>query len=72
MTAEQVRQRVQERWPEAKVEVTGEGCNFTLQVHCVEFGSLSRVQRQKLVYGLFTDEIASGAIHALTIRAEAA
>lgn len=71
MTAEQVRQRVQEKWPEAVVQAEGEGCNFTLSVRRAEFATLSRVQRQKLVYSLFSAEIASGAIHALTIRAEA-
>lgn len=65
-------QRVQAKLPDARVQAQGEGCNFTLTVRSESFHPLSRVQRHKLVYGLFTEEIASGAIHALTIRAEAA
>ena len=63
-----MRERVLERFPDARVEVEGEGCNFRLSVHTEEFRALSRLQRQKLLYGLFSEEIGRGDIHALTLQ----
>jgi acid stress-induced BolA-like protein IbaG/YrbA len=33
------------------------------------FEGLSAVKRQQLIYGALTDEIASGALHAISIKA---
>ncbi|GAA3897587.1 BolA family iron metabolism protein IbaG [Halomonas cibimaris] len=48
--------------------VQGEGCDFQVIAVGEVFDGLSPVKRQKLVYGALKDEIASGALHAISIK----
>ena len=49
--------------------VQGEGRNFEIEAVSDEFEAMSRVKRQQAVYRLIADEIAEGALHAITIIA---
>ncbi|MGB5444848.1 MAG: BolA family protein [Psychromonas sp.] len=49
--------------------VKGENGNFQVIAVSEMFIDMSRVKKQQVVYGPLTDEIASNAIHALTIKA---
>ncbi len=49
--------------------VKGENGNFQVIVVSEMFADMSRVKKQQVVYGPLTEEIASNAIHALTIKA---
>ncbi|WP_372880513.1 BolA family protein [Psychromonas sp.] len=49
--------------------VKGENGNFQVIVVSDMFTDMSRVKKQQVVYGPLTEEIASNAIHALTIKA---
>ena len=71
MNGQQVRERVLAQFPDAQVEVQGDGCNFSLTVSSETFRELSQVERQKAVYRLFSDELRSGDLHALSVRAQA-
>ena len=66
---EDIEARLREELQAAEVTVDGAGNRFEIDVVSDEFAGLSRVKRQQLVYAAIDDLIASGAIHAVTIKA---
>ena len=66
---EDIKTRIERAIEDADVEVAGEGGRFELRVVASQFEGLSRVKRQQSVYAAIQDLIASGAIHAVTIKA---
>ena len=66
---EDIEARLRDALGEAEVAVDGEGNRFVIDVVSDDFEGLSRVKRQQAVYAAIHDLIASGAIHAVTIRA---
>ena len=54
--------------PGADFHIQGEGCNFQVIAVGDAFEGLSPVKRQQLVYAALSDEIASGALHAISIK----
>nr|WP_299240321.1 BolA/IbaG family iron-sulfur metabolism protein [uncultured Halomonas sp.] len=48
--------------------IQGEGCNFQVVAVGEVFENLSPVKRQQLIYGALSEEIASGALHAISIK----
>ncbi|WP_163560175.1 BolA family protein [Halomonas sp. NO4] len=48
--------------------IQGEGCNFQVIAVGEVFDGLSPVKRQQLIYSALSDEIASGAVHAVSIK----
>ncbi len=55
--------------PGAEVRVDGEGCSFSIIVISALFEGQSLLQRQRLLMAPFKDLIASGEVHALTVKA---
>ena len=53
----------------AKASGTGDGSKFEAVVISDAFEGLSTVKKHQLVYRVFAEQLASGAIHALTIKA---
>lgn len=70
MSPEAITARVQRALPGAQVELAGEECSFALLVVSEQLAGKSPVARQRLVLGLFAAELASGALHALSVRAK--
>ena len=70
MTPEQIQQLIATGMPGARVEVSGGDGKFVANVTSDEFEGLTPIKRHKLVYACVNDEIASGALHALTIVAK--
>lgn len=68
MQASEVKQLVESKLEGCEVITSGEECNFTLTVIGEVFTGLTPVKKQQLVYGCLTDQISSGAIHAVTIK----
>ena len=78
MTPEQVQELISERMPGARVQVTGGEGKFEATVVSDEFAGMesdnvrekiqARMKAEQRVYGAVSEEIASGAIHALTVR----
>ena len=68
MDVSEVLDRVKSAMPEADVKVEGKDCDFTLTVISDEFQSLTRIKRQQQVLGYFSQELATGEIHALSIK----
>lgn len=64
-----LKSRLEEAFTDAEVAVAGEGNRYEIHVVSAAFEGLNRVRRQQAVYAVIGDLIASGAIHAVTIRA---
>lgn len=61
-------QLIQGKIPDAEVAVEGEGCSFVVTVTSDVFEGLSRVNQQKMVLAAVTEQIASGELHAITVK----
>ncbi len=55
--------------PDAQVDVSGEECSFTLSIISPSFEGQNLMQRQKGVLALFEQELKTGKLHAMTIKA---
>jgi len=69
MTPEDVKALIEAGMPGSTVTVTGDGSKFEATVVSTEFEGKTMVQEQKMVYATVNQEITSGALHALTIKA---
>jgi len=68
---EEVRRRIEEAIPEARVvvrDLTGGGDHYQVDVVSPAFTGKSRVERHRMIYDAFGDVI-GGALHALSIQA---
>jgi acid stress-induced BolA-like protein IbaG/YrbA len=70
MNPDQIQQLIAAGMPDAAVEVSGGEGKFIANVTSESFAGLNLLKRHKLVYACVNDEIASGALHALTIVAK--
>ncbi|AMO74658.1 Acid stress-induced BolA-like protein IbaG/YrbA, predicted regulator of iron metabolism [Pseudomonas citronellolis] len=68
MQAIEVKNILEAKLPGTQVEVEGEGCNFQLNLISDELAGLSPVKRQQQIYAHLNEWIASGAIHAVTMK----
>ncbi|MFU8925816.1 BolA family iron metabolism protein IbaG [Acinetobacter puyangensis] len=69
MNSEQLSQILQQAFPQAEIHVTGEAGKFDLRIVDSEFEGKRTVARQQAVYAPLNEYIASGAVHAVSIRA---
>lgn len=69
MNSEQIAELLKSAFPNAEVAVTGQAGKFDLRIVDAQFEGVRPVARQQLVYAPLNEQIASGAIHAVTIRA---
>ena len=63
-------ERVRTLHPDAIIDVTGEDYSFELYVISNAFAGQTILQRQNPILALFKDDISSGNIHALSIKAK--
>jgi BolA protein len=70
MNESEIVARITALYPDAQVEVAGEGCNFQIQVLTPAFEGMKTLGRQRAILDLFKDELATGALHALGIKAK--
>ena len=71
MTTEEMENRLREAYPEstvAVVDLTGGGSNFEIRISEPSFENLPRVKQHQAVMKVFSDELASGEVHALAIK----
>lgn len=68
MNAGEVKSILESAIPDSQVTAEGEGCNFQVTVVSNTFAGMSPVKRQQLVYAHLQEAIASGAIHAVTMK----
>jgi acid stress-induced BolA-like protein IbaG/YrbA len=55
--------------PGAELHLQGEDCNFSLDIISSLFAGLTTLNRQKIVLGAVKEQIQSGEIHALSVKA---
>jgi len=68
MQPSEVKALLESRLEGCEFFIQGEGCNFQVTAVGDVFDGLTPVKRQQLVYGALSDEIASGALHAISIK----
>ena len=71
MTPEQMKSRLSEAYPDGRIEVvdlTGTMDHWQVYVESAAFKGLSRIQCQRHVMDVFKAELATGEVHALTIK----
>lgn len=69
METNQVKQIVSTVVQDAQIQVEGEGCSFSVTVVSDQFEGQSLLNRQRTVMAAFSDLIASGELHALSVKA---
>jgi acid stress-induced BolA-like protein IbaG/YrbA len=69
MEVEAVKQMILTAIPDAQISVDGEDCSFTVTVVSNDFSGKLPVARQKMVMAPFKEQLASGELHALSVRA---
>lgn len=72
MTETQIIERIKGLYPDANIEVAGEDCSFEVYVISDAFADMNTLQRQQPILGLFNEELASGVLHALSVKAKTA
>jgi acid stress-induced BolA-like protein IbaG/YrbA len=68
MQTETVAELIRTGMPQAQVNVTGDGSHFEAVVVSAAFAGKSLLQKQRLVMATVKDQIASGELHALSIK----
>ena len=70
MNDSEIMQRVAGLYPDAVIDVAGADCSFEIYVISEKFNGMNLLQRQKNVLALFKDEITTGKLHALSVKAK--
>ncbi|WP_192036582.1 BolA family protein [Halomonas sp. YLGW01] len=68
MQPQDVKALLETRIADCDFHIQGEGCNFQVIAVGEVFNGLTPVKRQQLIYGALSEEIASGALHAVSIK----
>ncbi|MEW6445064.1 MAG: BolA family protein [Pseudomonadota bacterium] len=68
MNPEELIQRIQTAIPDADVTPSGEGCSFNLTVVSASFAGETLIKRHRRVMAPLNELIASGALHAVTLK----
>lgn len=69
LSSSNIEQMVQQGIPDAKVLVEGEGCDLVIVVVSEQFVDLPLVKKQQLVMATLTEPLASGKLHAVSVKA---
>lgn len=69
MTSDEIKVLIESGIESAVVKVSGENGMFDAVVVAEQFAGLSAVKKQQMVYATVKDQISSGELHALTIKA---
>ena len=70
MNDSEIIERIAAAYPGAVIDAVGADCNFEVYIISEQFAGVGLLQRQKAVLALFKDEIASGKLHALSVKAK--
>ena len=68
MEINQVTSAIIQALPDAQIQIEGEGCNFSVLVVSSAFQGLLPVKRQQLVLSALSEFLASGALHAISLK----
>ena len=73
MNPAEIKKRLEEAYPNGKVDVTdltGTEDHYSVYVKSDKFSGQSRIDRHKSVMAVFSAELKTGEVHALTIKTE--
>ncbi len=70
MNASDVQDRIKAEFKDASITVSGADCSFSVQVVTQAFKDLRPVLRQQKILQLFSAELSTGELHALTVEAK--
>lgn len=65
---EQVKSSLEAAFPNAIVDVDGDGYHYQITVVSDKFSGLNRVKRQQEIYAVLNPFIASGELHAISAK----
>ncbi|MFO1418121.1 MAG: BolA/IbaG family iron-sulfur metabolism protein [Methylotetracoccus sp.] len=68
MDIETIDQMIRNALPDARVLIDGEGCSFSVTVVSQGFDGYTTVKRQKMVLAALEPALASGALHAISMK----
>lgn len=69
ITHNEVEQLIKQDYPDAEIDISGEGCDLAITVVSQRFEGQSMVKQQQGVMSTLTDPLSSGRLHAVTIKA---
>ena len=69
MQPEEVKNLIEAGMPDCEVSVSGDGSHFDITIIGEIFQGKSMVEEQRMVYATMMEQITSGAIHAVNIKA---
>lgn len=70
MESNELTQRILAKFPDAQIETQGENCSFELLVVSEGFNGQRPLKRQQAILALFSEELKSGKLHALGVKAK--
>lgn len=70
MNESEIIERINKLYPDAVIDVAGADCSFEVYVISDSFSGVNTLQRQKSILALFKDEITTGKLHALSVKAK--
>lgn len=70
MEEQEIIDRIRELYPESAIEASGENCNFEVFVVDTAFEGMGLLQRQQSILKLFAEELKTGKLHALGVKAK--
>jgi len=68
MTIDEVRDAILAALPDSRIDLEGEGCNLSAVIVSASFEGLPPVKRQQKVYAAVQHWLATGELHALSLR----
>lgn len=69
MTLEEIKIKLESGIENAKITLEGDGCSCSATIISPVFKDMSLIQRQRKVLSIVSNEIKSGELHALSIKA---
>ena len=72
MNENEIVERIAALHPGATIEVAGEDCSFEVYVVTDDFNGKNTLQRQQPILALFQQDLATGKLHALSVKAKTA
>ena len=72
MQEQELLARTKALYADAAFEASGENCNFEVFVVSPEFEGMSPLKRQQSILALFSEELKTGKLHALGVKAKTA
>ena len=71
MDCEEIANLLRAKLPDCEITVSGGGGKFLVTATGAAFAGLNAVKRQQKVYAILNEHIASGAIHAVSMKLKA-